>query len=52
VGFIIDQYGKMFFSNTGERFYEMMFYFSSYVLRKVMVRDYGHGNMFVSSFIV
>jgi hypothetical protein len=33
-----------FVTNTGERFYEVMFYFSSYVLRKVMVRDHSHGN--------
>ena len=30
-------------SLLGERFYEVMFYFSSYVLRKVMVRDHSHG---------
>ena len=32
-----------FVSIAGDKFYEVMFYFSLYVLRKVMIRDHCHG---------
>ncbi|XP_028407045.1 HAUS augmin-like complex subunit 6 [Dendronephthya gigantea] len=34
---------SLFLSPGGERFYEVMFYFSAYVLRQVDMRDHSHG---------
>lgn len=37
---------SLFLSPGGDRFYELMFYFSSFVLRKVIARDHGkHGTI-------
>ena len=36
-----------FVSIAGDKFYEVMFYFSLYVLRKVMIRDHCHGRFII-----
>ena len=37
--------------SIGDRFYEVLFYFSSYVLRKVMMQEYTHGMYKIFSII-